>query len=171
LERLRSDTQEFIDGIGIGPTPVLSAKDIHRLSDETLKLAIRAAAVGNIADSLGDRLRAVYEHLVGILRENCPPEVKAPLEEGNATYERYLKTFSNQFVAQFQRDDTPISEADLLPSLLVEDVQTVRLLASMMPSEMVMAWREAGAVLVANAKKEGYMLPHAADKLRALDKS
>jgi hypothetical protein len=58
---------------------------------------------------------------------------------------------------------------DLLPSLLVEDVGTVRLIAGLMPETNRIGLGKAATVLIEDAKKEGYIVPYAAEKLRVLN--
>jgi hypothetical protein len=171
LRQLEADLKEMVgvlrnlpdrspDGVGFD--------ELYRLREGVEELIIRCAAVGAIANPQREGFQWVYDTLVTIMRRACPPEKRAQLDAALANSENLQKTWSNQFVAQFKRSDTPIMP-DLLPSLLVEDVGTVRLMAGLMPETNRIGLGKAATVLIEDAKKEGYIVPHAAEKLRVLN--
>jgi hypothetical protein len=172
LEKLQADSQKFIDELWSLPDgQKLTFNEINKWRERVQEFIMRAAAVGNIADSHRERLRPVYNGVVNTHRKSCPPEHKAQLEAAIANSDSYQKTWSNLFVAQVTRKDTPITPDDLLPSLLVEDVETVRLMVSTMTEENRIAAGRAAAVLIQEAKKEGYTVPDAEEKVRAFNES
>ncbi len=116
-------------------------------------------------------LRTVYDAIVSSMRESCPEQHKAQLEAALAKSDGYQKTFTNHFVAQSNRKDTPIYSDGLLASLLVEDVETVRVMVSLMPENNRIALAKAAVYLIEDARKEGYTVSQAADKLKALQRN
>jgi len=170
LEQLRVEVQKFKDELTSPSGPDrLTARDINKFCTRAEELLLRTAQIGDIANDFRKFLRDLRDNvLVKCLRDSCPPEVKKQLEAGLAETEGYQQTWSNQFLAQFMRKDSPITEGDLLPSLLLEDVNTVRIVAGVLADQNLRGLGEAAVALIENAKKEGYIVPDAAEKIRAL---
>jgi hypothetical protein len=72
-------------------------------------------------------------------------------------------------VRQSTRRDSPIEPDDVIPSLLVEDVETVRLMVSTMAEETRAKAAKQARALIENAAREGYSVPDAEEKLRVFD--
>jgi hypothetical protein len=131
------------------------------------KLILRAAAVGAIANQQRDALRQVYDSIVTTLQNGCPQDNRAQLDDALAQSEKHQATFTNQFLAQLNRKDTPIVKDEVVASLLTEDVETVRIVASTMDAKARKDTFDVAARTVANAEKEGFTVPQAGEKLRA----
>jgi hypothetical protein len=144
---------------------------VKKIRDAVEELIIRAAGIGDLARTQEQGLRTVYDAIVSSMRESCPEQHKAQLEAALAKSDGYQKTFTNHFVAQSNRKDTPIYSDGLLASLLVEDVETVRVMVSLMPENNRIALAKAAVYLIEDARKEGYTVSQAADKLKALQRN
>lgn len=99
---------------------------------------------------------------------NCPAEDRAQLDVALAKSEKYQTTFANPFLAQMNRKDTPILSNEVVPSLLTEDVGTVRLVSSTLDAQLRKETYDLAVGIVTEAQKNGYMLAQAEEKLEAL---
>jgi hypothetical protein len=148
----------------------MSLGELIKIRDAIENLIIRAAGIGDIARTQRQGLRKVYEAVVGLMRDACPaghePELEVALEKSDDLQ----KTFANHFVAQSRREDTPIYSDGLVASLLVEDVETVRIMASLVPESARMELAKEAFEMIDVARKEGYAVPDAADKLKAFQR-
>jgi hypothetical protein len=70
-----------------------------------------------------------------------------------------------------KRGDTPISGDELVPSLLTEDVETVRFFASISEEAARKDTYDLAVILISEAESEGYTLAQAEQKLQALRSS
>lgn len=168
-QQLLADSKKAVDEIMNGPNRTLTFNEINSWREAVENLIMRAAAVGDIANSHRDYLRTVYKGIVESLRTSCPPEHKEQLEDAFAGSERHQKTWSNQFIAQATRKDSPIKPEDVVASLLTEHVETVRLMVSTMSEDSKIKAGRTAIELIENAKKEGYLVPQAGEKLRAFN--
>ena len=149
--------------------PMAPFGDVLKKRDQVEQLIIRAAGIGDLANSERQKLLRLYDTIVGCLRNACSGEIRAKLESALAGSEGILKSAANNFVAQMNRANSPISTEDVLPSLLVEDVETVRVVAGCVSPEARIGMVMSAAALVENARKEGYVVSDAEEKLRAFD--
>lgn len=138
------------------------------LRDAFERLIFRAAEIGTIASQQNDALHDVYRSVVGVLRDGCPSEHRAKLESVLADSERYQRKWTNQFVRQLKRRDTPISGNEVVASLLTEDVDTVRLFASLLEEPARKDTYQLAVALISDAQREGYSVAEAEQKLQAL---
>lgn len=142
-----------------------------RLRQEIEDLIIRAAEIGAIAAEQRKNLQCLYDVVVECIRQACPLEDRQNLENALAKSVNIQKMKGNEFIAQLTRRDTPVLGSDVIPSILSENIETVRLLVSL--------WNEGGypldkeavhyaATLVAEVTAEGHVLPDLKDKVRLL---
>jgi hypothetical protein len=135
------------------------------------RLIFRAAEIGDIANRQSEALRHVYKTVEQTMRDGCPIEHKAELESLLAGSQQYRNTWTNQFVKQMGRADTPIKGPELLPSLLTEDVETVQLFASTLEEANRKSAYELAVTLISDVQNKGYVVPQAEEKLQALRSS
>lgn len=148
--------------------PSVPYSDVLDLRKPFERLIFRAAEIGDIACQQSEALRHVYKSVEQILRDGCPSEGKAELESLLADSEQHWQRWTNQFVKQWKRGDTPIPGDELLPSLLTEDVETVRFFASMLEEAVRKDTCDLAVTLISDAQSEGYTLAQAEEKLQAL---
>jgi len=151
--------------------PNATFKEALRLREAVEKLILRSAQIGLIANEQRDALRRVYNSIVQAMRESCPAEHIAELEHAFAQSETFQRTWTNNFLAQMNRKDTPILAIDVVPSLLTEDVETVRLVASTLNAKVRKITYDSAVALVAKTRKEDCRPTQLAEKLRALKDS
>ncbi len=132
------------------------------------QLIVRAAEIGDLANPIRDFLRVAGDSLKTSMREACPQHVKAELDVAIAKRERYVQTFADPFLAQMKRRDTPISDKEVVPSLLTEPAVTVQLFATTLPEAYRTELHVVAAALIANVQREGNTVPEAEEKLLAL---
>jgi hypothetical protein len=143
--------------------------DVLDLRKPFERLIFRAAEVGDIANRQSEALRHVYKGVEQTLRDGTPSEGKAWLEDLLARSEQWRNTWTNQFVQQSKRADTSITGLELIPSLLTEDVETVRLFASNLEEANRKYAYDEAARLISDVQSKGYTVPQAEEKLQALE--
>jgi hypothetical protein len=141
---------------------------VLKLRDDTEELMVRAARVGAPARKQGASLQELYEAIANSLRSACSPTELAKLEEGLRTSARYQETATHEFLAQLSRSDGPISGDEVLPSMLSEDVEAVRLAVRVFSEPLLLTMRKQTKELLAEARAEGFVLPDEAEKLSAI---
>jgi hypothetical protein len=167
LKKFKTDVGKVIKEIS-SPPDELPFDEVLHLRKTIEHLLIRAAEIGPIANQLRDDLKALYKLVVESLRKACPPEHKSEFDELTADSVRYQQKWTNYFLAQFRRSDKPIPGDEIISSLLTEDVETVRVVASTLEETVRKDMYDLAVALVADAQKEGYTVPQAEEKLRTL---
>lgn len=170
LRQLQSDAAKLFDEVKSGPKQKPYSEFLD-LREAVERLILRAAEIGPIADQQRDALRHVYDSIVDVLRKDCPSEHRAQLEDALAHSEKYQREWANQFVKQLKRNDTPIANDELVPSLLTEDVETVRFFASILEEAVRKDTYDLAVTLISDAQSEGYTVAQAEEKLQALRNS
>ncbi len=150
------------------PGQWLSFKEPNQLIGALQQLVVRAAEIGDLANPVRDVLCRVFASQVELMRQACPPDMKAELDALVNKRERYLQISASQFLAQMNRRDSPISAKEVVPSLLTEPAATVRLCASVLWEANRAEVHALAAYLIANAQREGHTVPEAEEKLLAL---
>jgi len=139
-----------------------------KLRKETEELLVRAAEIGAIAQKQKASLQDFYATIVKTLRDGCATEEVPALEQALQTSYQLQRTHTNDFVAQLERKDGPISGAEVLPSVLSEDVETVRLVVEVFDESLLTAMRRLTTELLAEARAEDYVLQDGQEKLSAM---
>jgi hypothetical protein len=140
------------------------------LRKELETLIIRCAEVGTTTQ-LREAAYKIYASVVECMRNGCPSEERQGLEDALATSAEILAMKANDFFAQLTRSDTPFTGGDVIPSLLSENVEIVRM--------FVTYWTGMGRVIdketlqcavaaVGQAAAEGHELPDIEQKMKLL---
>ncbi len=156
LRQLEEDSKKLNGEIADPGGQKLTFSDVYKWREAVETLLMRAFAVGDIANQQRKYLRTLYESILQSLRDSCPPEKREQLEKAIGGSNEHLGRFGNQFLQQMTRSDTPIASGELLPSLLTEDVETVRLVASTISKEERNGFVKPAMALIEKAKEEGY---------------
>lgn len=155
------------------PGPRLTLGRFYRFIEMLDALAVRAAEVGDLAHRFRDcinEIRDEYCNSIRELREGLPAEAQQHMDALFPARELMQRVSENPFLAQMQRADTPIVPREVIPSLLSESVETVRLFASIIPEAGRSEYHMHGlaVALVENVEREGYRVQDAQEKLLAL---
>ncbi len=173
-DAFRAELKATLESISKGPvgTKVSDVTTILRRLDH---LERRAAQIG------GDL--ALQEEALANLDDRIMTELQQATSEENPFSDalRSLKemrttgtgrTLRNRFWAQMSREDSPImaTAEDILPSLLTEDPETIRLVMGAYNLESVKAQeiRQAALQIISEVEATGAMVPRADEKLEAL---
>jgi len=170
LKQLETDVDKLFSEVK-SPSKQKPYDEVLLLRDAFERLIFRTAEIGAIANQQRDALSHVYKSIVDVLRDGCPSDHKAELEGILADSERYQRGWTNQFVRQLNRGDTPISGDELVPSLLTEDLETVRFFASLLEEPARKDTYDLAVALISDAQSEGYAVAQAEEKLQALRSS
>lgn len=172
LRELEADCDRTVRKITEESTGTASQRLTFKQADQQLEafshLIVRAAEVGDLANPIRDFLRAAYASLLTSMRDACPQDARADLAAAITKRETYLQRFANPFIAQINRKDTPISASDVVPSLLGEPTDTVRLFATVLPEAHRADLYAAASALVASLQTQGHTVAGAQEKLLAL---
>ena len=126
---------------------------------------------------IGGRANIVLENLIKLRHETISSWRKAlqshpeALETLNAAEEMNpinKPEFSHPFIMQMMRKDGPISSAEVLPSLLSEDSQTIRLVLGLMEKKELIPIQSTALSIIKSALDEGATIENLEGKLRAL---
>jgi hypothetical protein len=139
-----------------------------KMRNETEELLVRAAEIGAIAQKQKASLQDFYATIVKTLRDACTTEKLPALEQALQASYQHQRTATSDFVAQLGRKDGPISGAEVLPSILSEDVETVRLVVEVLDESSLTAMRRLTTELLAEARAEGYVMQDEQEKLSAM---
>jgi hypothetical protein len=142
------------------------------LRGEIEYLLFRCAEVGGEAAEGKAHLQRLYDSLVDSMRQACPPEERQTLENAVALSATLQGIQGREFFAQLVRSGTPICGGDVIPSLLSESVETIRMYVSYFDKKghsLDRAAIEEAARILESAAKEGYAVADAQQKLLALN--
>lgn len=171
LLQLQADIERCLKGIVGDAKEKATFGEVLKTREVVESLIIQAAGIGNLANNQRQKVRALYDSIVESLRDACPAESRANLDAALANSESLMATFANSFVAQMNRKNSPIPAEDLLRSLLLEDLDTVRTVVSTLSTEALRGIGETAAAIIEDARKAGYMVPQAEEKLRAFNRA
>lgn len=142
------------------------------LREEIENLLLRCAEVSGGAAEEKAKLQSMYDGLVDMMRQACSPENRQKLDDAIAQSASLQRMHGHEFFAQLRRSDTPICGGDVIPSLLSESVETIRMYVSYFGKEnhgLDRAVIEEAARILGGAEKEGYAMTDAEQKLLALN--
>jgi len=168
LKQLEKDSTAFAEKIQNPQSQTLTFPDVYEWREEAEDLLMRTFAVGDIARQQRNFLQPLFEEIIRILLDNCPPEKREQLDKAIDGSRDYLKRFGNGFYQQLTRSGTPIEKGELVISMLGEDVETVALIASTISEEERKNIARLAVNLTETAKKEGRMVQDASLKIAAL---
>jgi hypothetical protein len=149
--------------------PYAEALDVRKAIDDLLA---RAAEIGGpLKDDVPEFFRmyelAVQEMLAAL---HDKPDLAEQLRFALAVSTEKRKRFNNPFVAQLERKDTPIRPEEVIPSLLSETPETIRLMVEMVSDQpgALSVLRASVSELVANSAEARKILIRQPEKLMAL---
>jgi len=147
--------------------------EMERDRKRVAELMQRAAEVGDLwAEGAASKL---YWGIISDMEAAVINNEKGAklLQEANEYYVRHVLLFTNRFVAQFSREDSPIKPEELVPALLTEDVESIKKFLSVggNDDESQMARRNLASEaldLVMEVETRGAIIPDVDKKLEAL---
>jgi hypothetical protein len=128
---------------------------------------------GDISDVL-EALRSARTHIIDTWRTavGANQEALETLERAEAVMHapEYVEILSNEFFRQISREDGPILPEEVLPSLLTEGPETIRLIARALSDQgdTVRQMQAAGAKKISECIARGEQIDQATEKLEAL---
>lgn len=143
LHALRESIDDFVYfamGVG-GPAKIL----VHK-ADE-----LRGRIISNMQDAFSDDL-----------------ETLEAIEKADSYHRDEVNKFNCEFSSQLARDDSPIAEDEVLPSLLSEDSMTISIVIDTLPEESRDQIKLAAMLLIRNALNDGYRDPEFEEKVAVL---
>jgi hypothetical protein len=151
-------------------------EEVNQQLDVLQGLLLRAAEIGDLANRLREAVRKPYDHLmqsVRGVRESLDLDSKLEIDAFIVARRRIMDIYSNQFISQMKRADTPILSQEVLHSVLTEPLTTVRLFASLIPHAVRGELRihALAVALVQGVEKEGYAVQGSQEKLSALSET
>ncbi len=141
------------------------------LREEVENLLLRCAEVRASAAQRKVALQELYDDVVACMRQASPPEGRQALDNAFAESRSLQRMQSNEFFAQLTRSDTPICASEVIPSLLSESVEMIRMYVSYLDKSdegLDGAAIEEASKILGRAEKEGYPIADAEQKLQAL---
>jgi hypothetical protein len=152
-----------------GTVPTTEALDVRKEFDDLLT---RAAEIGDVLKDDMPEIFQMYESVVRdiLASSNGHPDLGRKLGNALTLSAERRKLFNNSFVAQLRRPDTPIQPNEVVPSLLGETPNTIRLMVEMLSDqpEVVGVLQRATAELMANSSEVRNILRKQPEKLSAL---
>jgi hypothetical protein len=147
--------------------------EVVKLWEIAIGLLVRSAEVGGIANDARDSIQNLCDTMVAKMREAVLCDQKASLTLNNLVelWWAQSEVSTHELLAQIGRNDTPFLDADVIPALLSGEADTVRLFVKKTKG----CWTgqnhlyEESLKLIANARREGYSVPEAEEKLSALE--
>lgn len=135
-------------------------------------LLSRAAEVG---DALKDDMPAIFQMYEAVVRDilaslSDSPELARELRTALAFSIEKRRLFNNCFVAQLRRRDTPIHPDEVVPSLLSETPETIRLMTEVLSDQpdLLAGLQERAFELIASSTEARDILVRQPEKLAAL---
>ena len=145
------------------------------LREEIDTLLQRAAELGSSALDDDARLTQLQDALLRDMRHvgTQTPEAKPVIAEAEHFYRANVMGSRNSFLAQCTRVDSPIRPEEVLPSLLSEDIPTIRATVASLAHDQALlgTLREQARALVAEVEAARETVPGLKDKFRALGAS
>lgn len=162
-QRDRDDVQAFrkqlgllVDEIANAPSfvDVRRALEIRKAVDDLIQ---RAAELGGDLGELESNLASLYDSVISALRSGLGEEHEAiPTLQWAERFRGMGNTkFNNEFIAQQGRKDSPITTEDLIPSLLSESPETIRIFMSVLDEPVRQQIRAEAVRCIANTLYEG----------------
>lgn len=177
-ERITSVLVKLKDALSEN-TALDEALDAKLAFDELLA---RAAEIGTPNEDVSSILQLYEQNIQYILASlHSDPDSEKRVRASLAVSEEARRLYNNPFVAQMKRPDTPIKPEELVPSLISESPETIRIMVEVMSkmpggvgplqtsaSELIRNSAEARAVLQSEPEKLAALglKAHAANQMR-----
>lgn len=162
----------------------------HSLLSEVSTLASQVEA--EIMFKFQDRIDALYEQCSGLggdfaaekqglrnlneiimqaikVSSQDKPEALAPLLEKDASRQRHFHLLNYPVIAHLLHPETPILVSDIVPTLLSEESEAVKMAMSLFSEEQQQVLIEEAQRLLQELKQQGYLLPHAWQQLAVME--
>jgi len=169
LASLRAEYVQLLSEIAELPD-FMPFEQFNPIRERIQDLIHRAVEVGGEASETVPKLRTLRHILIQQVSEalsNNPRALKA-LQEAEAFHQANEGKLENQFLAQMLRDDTPITAEDVVPSILTEDVATIRTVMAVVGEHLAAKFHQAAVVLVEEVRARGETVPGIDKKLATL---
>lgn len=165
---LREKFAELVDGIG-QLSAASTFQDILDLREGIDALLEEAASIGGEVGAIRDQLLPLRESVVDTIRQAIvesedPGDMLETLDALEANYHAAAAIFHSPFIAQVWR----LPMEDLVPALLSEPPEVIRMAMSMIGEESRTIIAEQAGALMKKVESEGIEIPEAAEKLKAL---
>ncbi len=130
----------------------------------------QCAAFGGDHDKEKQGLLRLNEVIMGAVRRAAgdDPVAMEELEKEQTARQLHLQLLEYPIVADLLRDDTPIAAEDLVPTLLSEDPESVRVVMSLFEPEQQNQLQTEAERLVQHAEREGALEPRARASYEAM---
>ena len=170
-EEVRERFRSLLRRIADEPAPITGADalDVRTAFDDLLT---RAAEIG---DALKHDAPAIFQMYESVVRDILAAigdnrDLTRQLHDALALSRHRRRLFNNPFIAQLRRRDTPIRPDEVVPSLLTESPETIRLTIEVLADnpEVVGVLQRSAARLVANSPEARDILRKQPEKLSAL---
>ena len=169
FESLRAEYVQFLEDVTQLPDD-LPSREVNPIRERIGDLTQRAAQVGGQASEIASRLTTFRRKLIQTWSNSFSdnPNALKELQEAEAFYHAGAWKFNNPFVAQMNRDDTPITREEVVPSILTEDVATIRTVMAALGEPVGVILARFAVDLVQEVRARGEMLPGIEEKLTAM---
>lgn len=148
----------------------MTSSEINKIREEIDNLIEECIGISGEANFLVDQLTKLRHQTISTWRKALKsyPEALEILNKAEKINPVNRPEFSTPFVLQMMREDGPISSAEVLPSLLSEDPETIRLVMGLMDSEKLTTIQSTALSIIQSAIKEGAKIENLEEKLKAL---
>lgn len=136
--QLRDSFLTFVQKTSELPS-IMSAIRVSSLRQEIERLIERATEIGLLAQEIRTVLVETRRDMLATLRQSVKayPTALEALDKANRQYDSSWPLISNHFIAQLSRSDSPIINEDIVPSLLSEDLDTVKLATKYLSNDTI----------------------------------
>ncbi len=167
---LQEELEKLLRTVGALPDEV----DWQQTSSIREKIDILLRRAAEIGGESGDSVSITLYELRKVLVDSQKTALADNEEALNALHkaEQYQKSgaalFNNVFVAQMQREDTPITREDRMPALLSESPDTIHAVMEILDGDVRNVFRQGCVQFLNEAKAGGTSIPQLDEKLNAL---
>lgn len=167
---LQEELEKLLRTVGALPDKCdwKQTSDIREKIDTLLD---RAAEVGGeLGDSVSITLHELRKVLVDSQKKALADNEEAldALRKAEQYHQSGASLFNNAFVAQMQREDTPITREEIIPALLSESPDTIRKVMKILNDDVRNVIRQGCVQLLYEAKASGTIIPQLDEKLNVL---
>ncbi len=157
----------------LGLPPAISIHENSILREKIDELLDRAAAIGgDIGDAVEQVLSELRDAVISAWRKAAHgnSEANEAMDAAESFYNQNVKMFRNRFNAQRGRKDSPIRGEDLIPALLSEDLETIRIVIEVIGdnSRAIDLMRASAIKILSDALQNGAVISQLDEKLQAL---
>jgi len=170
-EHLQQEFTRILERINKLPGRI-SWNRMNKLREEIEEITTMSLAVWGVkGKKIYSQLQKLRRSLIAAGREGLSdnPEGLKRLREAERYYNKGKKGFENTFVAQMQRPNSPILSAEVLPSLLSEPPETIKLIYPLFGRKLEEQIKLGAIQAVKQAMHDGMPEQEGYEKLAALE--